>query len=264
MDGTIIGDTSFQTCKYDICNSIKVKFAINDIGYCVGNGIVRPYFESFIKTMKLKYPNAEFFVYTAAEMHWANTMIKAVEQTIGIKFSRPIFSRKSCLQYGKDVKKSLARVLPTIYKKLKTKYPIENINDIHKNTILIDNNNVVTPMDIDRFVKCSTYSHTCVMDVLSNIPLRKIHENIEIIKRILLRYGLLNKGMQEEKNINRIMGNYYALLGECYRNASYQQVGDDKFWHTMERVFRHHQINSLNKKVVAYLKKNANKYNSTI
>jgi hypothetical protein len=249
MDGTFIGDTTLQLCRYDICKTLKIKNPFIDILFQIKNGLVRPHFESFIKTMKIKYPEAEFYVYTAAEGIWAATLIKYVETALDIKFNRPIFSRKSCIHEGSQMRKSISKVLPQIYKKLKVKYPaIESINDLHKNILLIDNNYVITSIDMYKFLKCPTYSSVVPIDPISGIPMEKI----EKILPILIRYGLLPK-VVEETDLKKVLAIYYTNIGQVFRQTKIDET--DRFWYYLEKIFRSHRIHSLNKKVVVYLQK---------
>ncbi len=259
MDGTFIGDTTLELCRYELCRSLNMKYVHTDIDYRIKNGLSRPYFESFIKTMKLKYPFSEFYIYTAAEGSWASLMIKNVEQALDIKFNRPIFHRKYCIKHENELKKSLSRVIPIIFKGLKKSYPsLIDKNDLHKNTVLIDNNYIVTSIDSERLIKCPTYSYLHVYDPLSGIAISKLEKHFEKVFKILSGYGLITK---QENNIQGLLSQYHNNLSFLYQKTSTKNIiEEDKFWYIIERIFRNHRIQSLNKKVISYLQKSVIKY----
>jgi hypothetical protein len=260
MDGTLIGDSVIQLCRYELAISLGYKYDYKSIKEELENGLLRPYFESFIKMITIKYPNSEIFIYTAAEKRWASVMISFIEKYLGIKFNRPIFSREYCVVDSNTTIKSINKVLPSVYKKLKRKYNLESSEDLKKQIVLIDNNNVIRSIDGYRFIKCPSYEHFVVCNIIENIPDDKIKQNLSIIVSILGKYKFLHSSqISAYTDISKFYYYYYAALSELYKtHSSHSNKNNkegDKFWLIMERIFRNHNIKSFNKKVVAYINK---------
>jgi hypothetical protein len=260
MDGTIIGDSVTQLCRYELFNNLGIKNDYSFMQEDIENGLLRPYFESFMKLMSIKYPNAEFFIYTAAEKKWASSMIGYIEKYIKIKFNRPIFSREYCVIENNNLKKSISKVLPIIYKKLKNKHQLQSIDQLSNNIILIDNNYVIKSSDQYRFIKCPSYEYFVPCNILSGISQRKLKQNIALIVAILGKYRILNSNqISTSIDVAKLYSIYYNSLAELYKasasSTNRTKKDTDTFWLHLERVFRNHEIKSLNKKVVSYMNK---------
>jgi len=151
MDGTLIGRISPQLCEYDILTRVqknKIKQFRTDLVSKMRQGIVRPYLAEFCHRVKKDSPHTELFVYTASDDKWAKFLVPVIEEAIGFKFQRPLFTRKHCVlpssSSSSDYKKSIDLVAPLIYKSLRTKYPLmRGPNDVMRNVALIDNNHSV-------------------------------------------------------------------------------------------------------------------------
>lgn len=261
LDGTIIGESLLQACRYDLHRALREKPDTRAIMYEMENGLIRPHFQSFVKAIKSTYSNAEFFVYTAAETKWANTIISLIEKNVQIKFNRPIFSRTSCVLENGLVKKCLNKITPVVFRKLKNKYNLHKPDDLRRQLVLIDNTHVVGPHDVNRFVKCPTYDFFMPCDVLAHIPQRQIKNNLPIVANILSKYNITSN-MKEVVDPFKLLCYYYASLAEYYKMSSSiankTKKESDRFWLVMERVFTHHHVKSFNKKVVAYINKKVN------
>jgi hypothetical protein len=267
MDGTLIGDSMIQLCRYELSQLMGFKYDYKLIKDELDNGLLRPHFESFIKTINIKYPYAEVFIYTAAQKEWASVMISFIEKHIGngFKFNRPIFSREYCLLDNGIVIKSIGKLAPIIYKKLKKKYNLQSSSDLKKQIVLIDNNHVIHSVDGYRFIKCPSYEHFVISNIIENIPEKKIKQYLTTIVAILGKYSFFNNSqMSSLSNSNNICvskfySNYYASLSDLYKKHSSHTNKSlkegDRFWLSMERIFRNHNIKSFNKKVVVYINK---------
>lgn len=260
MDHTIIGESYLQVCRYELYDTMKYKADPKQLFYEFDVGLLRPHFVSFIKLVNSKYPNAEFFIYTAAEKKWAAHMISNIERYMGIKFNRPIFSRQSCVISNNTVYKSIGKIVPVIFKKLKEKYTLNNINDLKKQIVLIDNNKVITDADAYRFIQCPSYEFIVASDVLTGIPEFKLQANITSLITILTRYNMFYSIKNITKDYHRVVSHYYIVLSELYKTCgsldNKSKHENDKFWLNMERIFRNHNIKSFNHKVVRYINKN--------
>jgi hypothetical protein len=255
MDGTFIGDTIYQICHYDICKSLRAKINTADLQSHLQNGLVRPYFESFFKTVKLTYPNMEIFVYTASEKVWANFIITNIEKTLNIKFNRPIFSREYCTLQNKQYYKSIAKIKPLIYKKVKKQYMLQSITSLDKRILFIDNTSCLLPNEKVYFLKCPTYNVAYPIDVLGYIPHKTLIKHQDLIASILKKY---NVNVSSEGNF---WASYYYILSVLFKSSplmsgkSAKEI--DQFWLHCERVFKTYHIKSFNSKLIAYLKNKA-------
>jgi len=140
LDGTIIGDCSYQCDVYNIQEIIRKTLVVKkkdmnklELGaisrhktlcdkslnecYNSCSKLVRPFFGIFISKMRKMFPNSHFFVYTASEKTWALKEINIIEKQNKIKFNRPIFTRDNCIldQFG-NLKKSVAKYIANNFK----------------------------------------------------------------------------------------------------------------------------------------------------
>ena len=252
MDGTLIGDTTLQVCRNEIGRLIKRKCRTLDDE--LSSGILRPHFESFVKTIKTRYQNIEIYIYTAADRQWANVMINCIECCLGMKFNRPLFCREHCIIENGTVIKSTSRILPIIYKKLKGKYNLKVQDALYKQVVLIDNSYVIISNERHKFIKCPSYEYFSPCDVISGLSDLDIDSHIGGITSILSKYKLISG---EQTEAWKVKSQYYNTLSQLYKSAS--QSGNknkkdaDMFWLIMERIFRNYSFKSFNSKVVTYI-----------
>ena len=134
LDGTIIGDCSYQCDLYNIQDifrrNIKLspKFTksktecdkILNSSYSTESLLIRPYFVKFYETIKKLYPNSFIYVFTASEKTWAHKEIAIIEKQNNIKFNRPIFTRNNCIiDKNGMIKKSVKKITPILIKSMK-------------------------------------------------------------------------------------------------------------------------------------------------
>lgn len=259
MDGTLIGDSTMQVCRFEICNTLEIKHPNERLCLELKNGLLRPHLDAFLKTLQNKYHNIEVYVYTASEKSWALTIIPCIEKVLGFKFSRPILTRSDCIQENGTLKKSITKVLPSIARKLKCKYKITDTKSLYNQTLFIDNFDVLVSSDVSRLLLCPTYSYFSAIDVLVDVPQHRMtHQVLDIIHR----YGVLftNKlSAEDNKKPEKMMALYYSSLAKVFERASLSmntsKKDDDIFWAKMDMVFTTHKIQSFNTKVVQYLKR---------
>ena len=104
LDNTIQGDISHQLQEYNLLelmrNNVpgcsKLRQNKKDVMNDMRKGLLRPYFKRFIIKMKQRFPNVEFFVYTASESNWAHYIIKIIEQTLELNLNH---LKTECLRY---------------------------------------------------------------------------------------------------------------------------------------------------------------------
>lgn len=259
MDHTIVGNCEWQVARYDLSRKLAQKHDVNKLKFELENGLLRPHFESCFKLIRTKYPNAEIYVFTAAEKNWAHVMITSIEKMLGIQFNRPIFSRENCVNEDGILKKHIGKLAPAIYRKLKTSYKLSHISQLKKQIILVDNNMVIGPHDSHRFVQCNSYVYAVPCDVFAAIPSTIMESNINNVLTVLRRYPLFSK-LALSTDIFKLYACYYTFLAEAYKQSSSSiqraQREKDVFWLLMERIFRNHNVRSFNQKVVNYINKN--------
>ena len=85
LDGTIIGDCTYQVILYNIeqiCKKNKIKSKGDNVllnCYRPNSKLIRPFFKYFIACVKKVYPNSLFYVYTASEKAWAYKEVAMIE-----------------------------------------------------------------------------------------------------------------------------------------------------------------------------------------
>ena len=262
LDNTVVGDASLQVCRYETLATVPG--AKHDQGALVldlDDGLLRPHFESCMKLILAKHPTAEIFFFTAAEKKWAHVVISAIEKLTRIKFNRPVFSREYCVSENGALRKNIVQIAPIIYRRLRTKYGLTGIGQLKKQIVLIDNNHVVGAHDVHRFVKCPSYEHPVVCDVLEGVPRSKLRLHLHAIGTVLQKFGMSGAANASiGGDVPRFLAMYHAWLAELYRqscsNGNKARRDADHFWLVIERIFRNHNIRSFSVKVVTYINKN--------
>ena len=260
MDNTMVGSSEAQVCRYEIAKFSKQKHDVKKLMADLDNGLLRPYFESFVKFITTKHNNVELYVFTAAETKWAHVMINAIERQLNIKFNRPIFPREYCTNENGVLKKNIAKLMPIIYRKLKSKYRLTHISQLKKQIVLIDNSMVIGANDAHRFVMCPSYYHSVPCNVLEGIPENVIRDHMSTVVTVLQKYGFMTGVSVSSLDVCKFLSLYYAWLAELY-HANASQINRnrkdlDTFWFRMEKIFRNHHIKSFSGKVVTYINKN--------
>ena len=281
LDGTIIGDCSYQCDVYNIQEIIKNKLitnkqtvsnisklqlgAIAAIGkhktlcdkslhecYSSCSKLIRPFFGSFISKMRQTYPNSHFFVYTASDKSWAIKEIAIIEKQNNLKFNRPLFTREHCIMDNSgNLHKSVAKVLPAILKSIKAPKDY-NIRD---KLLIIDNN----PTFIDykeNLLICPTYNYIQFQNLWDNIPhdyqkieeLKKFVTKLITSKKIYARHTNANSLMLEK--IHRWLYRKYKRINKY--NSSFE---NDTFWKDLANLISSNHVKIYNKKIVSLLQK---------
>jgi hypothetical protein len=100
LDGTIIGDCSYQCDIYNIQEIIRKNIVLKNGNIQLGNlvkyktlcdkmldncynlqsKLLRPHFTTFMTEMKKVFPNSFFFIYTASDKTWAHKEISIIEK----------------------------------------------------------------------------------------------------------------------------------------------------------------------------------------
>mgnify|MGYP001330953100 FL=1 len=187
-------------------------------------GLLRPNFRTFISKMKSRFPNVEFFVYTASDDLWAKYVVKIIEEVIGIRFNKRIFSRSDCVLDDKsnNYMKSIDKLRLELKKILKTKYKLQP--NYHLNHVyLIDNNFVLYRNESEKLIKCPSYLGTVVIDKLRSFPVSFIQDNLREMSLYFIGY--------HEKSLNT----FYQKL---FKQSKPDFLPKDSFWISQLKTFK--------------------------
>jgi hypothetical protein len=272
LDGTIIGDCTYQCDIYNIQEIIKKNIvlkntSINSIElakykslcdkmldncYNLQSKLLRPNFAKFMSEMKKLYPNSFFFIYTASEKTWANKEILIIEKQNNIKFNRPIFTRDNCLKDNNgNIKKSVIKILPQLLKSIK----MPKTHSIVNNIMIIDNNPTFVDYT-DNLLICPTYDYLKFHNLWENIPheYTKISELKHFVSRLIM-----NKKMYIKNNPSNtiILEKLHKWLYRKYKkiNKYNSKYDNDTFWLNLATLIKHHNISAFNKKSIHMLHK---------
>ena len=222
LDHTIQGNIQPQLDEYNFIAYLnektgsKLKQNRDQLKRDFMKGLLRPHFRTFINKMKSRFPNVEFFVYTASDDHWAKYVIKILEEVSLIRFNKRIFSRSDCIfdHKANHYIKSIDKIRQELFKLLKSKYKLTSI-DQTQHTLLIDNNFVLNKNEAHLLVKCPSYTSTIRVDILRSLPMSFIKSNQELISMYILRY--------DEKNL-------HTLYKKTYDTSIQHDILHDTYW----------------------------------
>jgi hypothetical protein len=276
LDGTIIGDCTYQCDIYNLQeliknnannansankgNKIHQKDFVKSKALCEKHLIdsydtksllIRPYFFQFISAMKKLYPSCYFYIYTASEKTWAHKEINIIERQNNFKFNRPIFTRDNCIADSSgNLKKSVTKIMPLLLKSMK----MPKDYDIRKKLMIIDNN----PTFIDykeNFLLCPTYNYIKFHNLWDGTPEEyyKCSElNSFINKMISLKkvHGLRSKKHETQEKI-------YKWLYKKHKNINRynSSFANDNFWKDLTILIKHYNVREYNKKILFTIQK---------
>lgn len=257
LDGTIIGDISQQILSYELWKGLKsscakYSFDLTDFRDKLKNGLIRPGFESFVKSIKQHLGNVEFFIYTASEKSWAEFVVKQIEITLGIRFNRPIFSRDHCVQQGREYRKSLSyvkkQVTRCINKKLAATAHIQSL-------LIIDNNNVYSSHDQKFILLCPSYNYRIPENIVSHLKQKCYEEHHQKIHSIMRKY--ISVALTPTKDYITFQKEFYSyyvyfINAITKSNAKYSK---DTFWCNLKDIIITENIHVFNEKTIRILNK---------
>lgn len=235
LDGTIIGDITYEVCEWELLKQLdptRIRQFRSTLLSHLQTGMIRPHFADFITKLKSINDDVHFYIYTASDDAWAQYIINAVETTTGIKFNRPIFSRKHCSVANgtKSIYKTLASISPFIHRKLKNKYKfIKTPKALLKYIIMVDNNNVIAD-EPNKCILCPTYSWCMQYDVLRRIDDAVIAKNYKYIAKYLYNYGIMT--CKSPENLAQFYAEYYNNISKGIKTTvkTSHTSHDDDLW----------------------------------
>lgn len=247
LDGTLIGKINTAVCEYELMKVTEKKHgraakAFRDTLIArLRYGIIRPHVEAFCKHAQQPAEAMEMFVYTASDAEWAAFIVPCVETALGIKFNRPIFARNHCLNVSPpgttpDYKKSIAKVAPTIFARLRKKYPmLHSVKDLTDRMLLVDNTPgiMADAAEHARLVVCPTYSYSYTYDVLGRLDVNVMHRKYaRVILPMLVRFGMFPP-KSNPQSYQQFAALYYDRLAKILAESQASNLAalaHDRFW----------------------------------
>lgn len=232
LDGTIQGDISPQVEEYVLMQKIGLKYNTKGLQEDYIKGLLRPFFVNFIEVFKSKNLQIELFIYTASEPRWAQTIVPVIEKISDFKFNRPILNRRNC-DMTKGKHKSIEMIAPLLLKSMKRKYKQMklDLNDIKKNTYLIDNNHIL--QETRHLIKCTSYERSIYID-----PLRQLNNEQTFKHKKLIAEVLLEKVYMKESIWQILEELYKSIKINCKKNHKLnKQQRTDQFWKAVMWIF---------------------------
>lgn len=270
IDGTIVGNVKFQVTRYSLLKmiegeNVKLPTSVNKTevpdAYEPEDMMVRPGFKAFVEAMQAKYSNARFFIYTASETQWADKEIKWIEKSLGMKFERPLFTRKDCIHdVSLGYRKSVQKVLPRIWKCLSRydRYSLEEKRAVEQGRLIVVDNMPVFNDYTERLVLCPTYDYVYVEDILKNIPEEVLHipsikREIDLLEREKLVVPSKIRHIQDPMIRN---AQYHKWLFGATKSAiEVNRVHiQDTFWRKLRKVFTRYDNRKLSKEFMDHVK----------
>jgi hypothetical protein len=242
LDHTIQGDILPQINEFHLLKHLnenipnfKIKPKQQLIVQDYMDGLLRPYFKRFITKIRSRFPNVEFFVYTASEKVWAQNVVKIIEKVIGCKINTRIFTRDDCILDATRNKymKRISKISPIIFQLLKKKYNLIGNKNTYKfkHIFLIDNNYVLYEDEQKYLIKCETYDKRVVIDLLRCIPNVKVAKYYKQIAAFLF-----------DKPVNSIFdfyARYYNMLKTLQSTHNpYTTRKRDTMWKVQLKQFK--------------------------
>jgi hypothetical protein len=262
IDGTLVGDVKPQVCEWEILDKhdpsklASFKQHLIDVLKC---GLLRPNIADFLTSLKDSYEHVEFFIFTAADKDWATFLVPCIEKVIGLKFNRPVFTRKHCSIKSQEYKKSLDAVLPWVIRNHKRKYPTMSLKTLRNRVAIIDNNNVLVSGETHRCIDCPTYTFMYFHDVLSRLPIETLQRKYHDIAATLIKYGMIVSSSSLHYNtmsFNTFRTMYYKRLAELIaENAKYCKQGKDDYWVKLMNVMKNLSLENLRDNTIKCINK---------
>ena len=269
IDGTMIGNCSYQTQQYSLITVLKkmgYKTASTSScshAYSPDQLLVRPGLANFMKAMKSLYTNVHFFVYTASQKDWAYQEIAWIEKQHGVQFRRPLFTRQDCVIDGAgSYRKSLNRILPRIMRSLSRKgersLTKQEQSYIVENRLVVIDNNAVFLDRTDRLLLCPDYNYTLFEPLLDLIP-QEAMKNPSIQQHVLslINQSLICPSPQGISDRTEVLASQYVWLAkQCRSIAEMNNIYKmDDFWLYLAKIILKNNIRTFSQTIVQQLQK---------
>lgn len=259
LDGTIIGNCSYQADLYNLQNlqkknNIKIINNNNMISSYKNNSkLIRPFFSYFYNKIKKYYPESYIFIYTASDALWAKKEIEYIEKGNNIKFNRPFFTRDDCiLSSNGEYKKTISKIIPKINRVIKDK----NFN-YKDNIIIIDNNNTFLDFN-SNFLLCKTYDYVLFFDMWDciNSDYYKYNDINIFIINLINNNKIFKDSINDntsDKKLEQIYKWKYKKIKKI--NKINNSASKDIFWKKITDLLISNSFTKFNKDTIYYLQK---------
>jgi hypothetical protein len=236
IDGTIIGDITYQVLEWEIISAVSPKKLAgfrSRLAQTLKEGMLRPFLAEFMSTTAP--PQTYIFPYTASDDKWASFLVPVIEQVTGVKFMRPILSRKNCGFHANTFTKSLSLACKSIHRSIKKDLPNVSLSQLEKSCVLIDNNDTLVESR-SKWIACPTYNHIQPTNVLSMLSEDEIQANLRDIIHILEKYGFSD--MSSQSSLRLFYSMYYLKVAKLYKTHSSMssETRRDDFWLKLANV----------------------------
>jgi hypothetical protein len=250
LDGTLVGSVTSILCEHMLLLKTLDRPLVPDrawkesVASRLRYGIIRPHVLKFCREIG---PGVELFVYTASEQSWASAIIPCVESALGVRFNRPLFTRAQCTP-APDLKKSFGRVLPSVLRSLKKKWPAATLANMRDRVVLVDNTPTVmeSHADSERMIVCPTYVYNYMYDVLRLVPVDVLHSSFSKLIPVLVRFGLFPSTTEGDA---AVVGSYHQFASIYYGHlhlkmaevlkANRQELKSDGFFAALLTELKH-------------------------
>lgn len=234
IDGTMIGDIGPQCTEWNILRHFahgKMSLFKKNLIVQLQKGLLRPGLADFIDFLREKHTNNLIIhVFTASDEKWANFLIPCIENVIGLKFARPIFSRKHCSEH---LKKSLIMTIPHL--------KITSNVDLKNSMLLIDNSRVLVKGEESRGIYCPSYNYTDVCDICRLVPEEVMVKEYGNIALILQANGFFPNSSVDSLTYDQFKQLYFKMLYSYLNILESKQINTpDDFWYLLIKSMRSH------------------------
>jgi hypothetical protein len=266
MDGTMIGRINPQVCEYEILSTFqkgKLKAMKQELAAKLRQGVLRPHLAWFCALAKSgRLPDLELFVYTASDDRWAHFLVPCIEEAIGFRFNRPLFTRKHCILVGAEYRKSLAGVAPLIFKRLRPRYHgLESAKGVEDRMALVDNNHGVLlhpHLEGGRIVRCFTFNAAYWYDVLARMDANFLERNYERVVPFLAKFGMYPTDVRPSdiRSFRHFTYLYYSKMTDNVKGEwrNEKEDGRDVMWAALgEALVRISETHSPHDEVVRHM-----------
>jgi hypothetical protein len=269
LDGTIIGNCSYQCQQYTMLNTLKkMGYKVPSVNTCSQayspqQQLVRPGLVSFMAAMKKMYSNVHFFIYTASQKDWAQQEIGWIEKQHSIRFNRPLFMRPDCIvdgsgSYRKSLDKILPRIMRALGKKAGKQFTRQEQSYIANNQLMIIDNNAVFLDRSDRLLLCPDYNFTAFEALADMVPAEAM-KNPSVQQQIL---SLVNQGLVcpspqgVTDRTERLASQYVWLAKQCRNVADNNTIyKTDDFWVYLAKIILKNNIRTYSSTIIQQLQK---------
>ena len=255
LDKTMIGDIIPQSEEYYIIKHInnelknfnkkKIPFNFKRLQNELREYIIRPNLLKFLNLAR-SYNNVEIYVYTASDDKWAKTLIPHIEKAMNFKFNRPILTRNNTIVQNNTIRKSVKKIKPLIYKSIKNKYNLKNLDELKYIMLFDDTRNVLLEKKLQ--IKVPAYNALHQVDYLRNIPANVIKKFYILIEDKL--------NLKHSTDVNGFYSKYYDFIKRryLYVDANNKKYHNDIYWRKVYKVFKENIENTSFNKLLSLLK----------